>query len=317
MNFKKLMLLGSMLCSSVFANSSKPVDHILLTKDNTIILDEEISSETVAQVSVKAQELDSKLGSKDPLYLVLYTPGGSIQAGLELITFLQGLNRPVHTITQFAASMGFQTVQGLGTRYITHFGTLMAHKAYGSFRGEFPGQIDSRYVYYVKRLNELDRITAKRSKGKLSAKKLQDLYENEYWVDGFDAVKIGLADKVVNIKCDHSLNGTRTVDVESFFGSVRLYLSECPMIMGPVGVEAMIHTDKGLLSLKDFMTKGGKFKKSGSYESSYTYTENPTLKEVLAPVSMLEDLTVDIINSEVAKVREARKLKPKVVKANQ
>jgi len=202
---KKLLLTALFLLSSVAYGATE----LTLTRDNTIVLRDEVTQDSTAKVMAEAQRLDSKLKSNEPMYLVLDTPGGSIQSGLEMITFLKSLNRPVHTVTLFAASMGFQTVQGLGTRYITPFGTLMAHKARGGFQGEFPGQIDSRYVYYLKRLAELDRIAVSRSKGKYTEKTFAALYENEHWVDGFNAVQEGLADEVVGVKCDHSLNGTR------------------------------------------------------------------------------------------------------------
>lgn len=326
MNFKTLLLTGMLGLSTIaHAKKNKAVKtatstqktEIVLTSDNTLIMDDVMMDDTVAKVMAKAQELDSKLKSGYPLYLVLYTPGGSIQAGLELITFLNGLNRPVHTITQFAASMGFQTVQGLGKRYITHFGTLMAHKASGAFRGEFPGQIDSRYVYYIKRLNEMDRITASRSRGQLTVKSLQALYENEYWVDGFDAVKIGLADEVINIRCDQSLSGTRKMNIESYFGSVELTLSACPTIMGPLEVTALLHTNQGLLPLPEFLKRGGQFKDVETYtgyRSGYSEAQDLPASVNIPPVTVTEGLTLEKVNQEISKVREQRKLKPTVVK---
>lgn len=232
---------------------------ITLTSENTILLSGEMDWASTSVIMDQAQQMDAKLKSGEPIYLVLDTPGGSIQAGIEMITFLNGLNREVHTVSVFAASMGFQTVQGLGKRYITHFGTLMAHKAWGRFQGEFPGQIDSRYIYYLKKLDEIDLLTIKRSKIK-SVKELQRLYENEYWVDGFDAVKQGLADEIVTVRCDHSLSGTFYQEFHRMGYTLRVKFSKCPMILGPLSVEAMIHTNRGNISLDSFLAQGGVFK---------------------------------------------------------
>jgi ATP-dependent Clp protease protease subunit len=305
---KKLLLMFAMLASVNFTFAEDKTSELVLNSDNTIILDDEVNDETVARVTHKAQQMDSKLKSGDPIYLVLYTPGGSIQAGLEMITMLKGLNRPVHTVTLFAASMGFQTVQGLGTRYITPFGTLMAHKARGQFSGEFPGQIDSRYVYYIKRLNELDRITVSRSGGKLTEKSFKELYADEVWIDGFDAKNYGLADQVVTIKCDASLNGTRD-NILNFMGfSIKLVLSACPLIMGPLEIVPLMQTDQGLIPLNEFLAKGGSL--TGAASDPYAFSSfssasyGPAHKA--APVLTVQGLTMEKINAEVAKAKESR-----------
>src|ERR1043166_5876308 len=87
-------------------------NQIVLTKDNTVALSGEISDESAAKVVIKARELDTQLPSGYPIYLVISSPGGSIDAGLEMIDNLKTLKRPVHTVTLFGASMAFQTVQG-------------------------------------------------------------------------------------------------------------------------------------------------------------------------------------------------------------
>ena len=111
--------------------------------------------------------MDASLKSGYPIYLFLNTPGGSIQAGLELIEGLNGINRPIHTVTLFAASMGWQLVQHLGTRYVLKYGVLMSHKARGQFSGEFGGgasQMDARYGLWLKRVHIMETLQYTRGK---------------------------------------------------------------------------------------------------------------------------------------------------------
>lgn len=222
---------------------------IVLTKDNVLVMNTYFDSTSVARVAARAKELDSILPSKEPLFLVIDSGGGSIDAGIELIQNLNTLNRPIHTLTIFAASMGFHTVQGVnGLRLVTKTGTLMSHKARGGFSGEFPGQLDSRYSYYLKRVQNLDKGIVARTKGKHNAQSYASLIENEYWCDGDDCKKQGFIDYTVLATCDKSLAGNKA-EIERFIFmgvpvEIHLVFAACPTITGILEVNVLMNGEK-------------------------------------------------------------------------
>lgn len=246
-------------------------DAVVLSADNTIVLDDEMAGEVIANVILKAKELDNALdtrvnralGNKKPLYLFLNSPGGSVQAGLEMFEALDGLGRPVHTVTLFAASMAFQTAQNLGDRLILKNGVLMSHRARGGFTGEFggqsPSQMESRQALWLSRITELDKKTVERTKGKQTLESYQKQYASEMWLTGAQSVEQGYADRVVTIKCDSSLAGVNTKEV-SFFGLVIQYdVDKCPINTGPMNIRIGLRTNHGIKPLNTFKEENGGF----------------------------------------------------------
>jgi ATP-dependent Clp protease protease subunit len=262
-------------------SSNTSLKEIVLSKDNVAILDDVIEGESVSKVLTKLRELDAVNKSAYPIYLFLNTPGGSIQDGLELIEGVQGINRPVNTITLFAASMGWQTVQNLGQRYILSNGVLMSHKAKGGFSGEFGdgiSQIDSRYALWMERILQLDKQTVKRTNGKQTLASYRAQYENEMWLTGSQAVARGYADELVSVRCSKDLNGTRESKVDFFGMTIILTFSECPIITAPLSVEVIIPSNKGTMTLTAFLAKGGVFQsKSDGYYAPDLYCTDPNM----------------------------------------
>lgn len=258
-----ITLLTILAVSSCNAKANNDSDKITLDKNTTLILSDEVSDQSVAQILLKARELDAFLDEDQALYLVLNTPGGSISAGMELIDGLNALDRPVHTVTLFAASMGFQIAQGLKNRYITKNGELMSHRAYGGFKAEFggkePSQLTNRYNSWLEKIRQMDLQTVKRSKNKQTLQSYQDAYENELWISGNSAVSAGYADSVVSVKCNSSMNGTRNQEFIFFGMIINVTFSECPTITGPLAVDAKIKTNQGMMNVKNFKKHGGLF----------------------------------------------------------
>lgn len=260
----RLFLVILLMFSSLATAHGKSAKEIVLTSDNTIVLNSAFTGKSVAGLIKQAKKLDADMKSGYPIYLFLDTPGGSIQAGLELVEYLNGLNRPIHTITLFAASMGWQLLQHLGKRYVLKYAQLMSHKARGGFSGEFGGggsQVDSRYSFYLRRLNLMDQKTVDRTSGIKTLKNYQSEYDNELWLNGAEAVKHGYADEVVTVKCSKGLTGTRDTNVRFMGMSLLVQYDKCPLVTSPVGIRANIRTNKGYIDLDKFMATGGKFGK--------------------------------------------------------
>ena len=222
---------------------------IRLTKSNILIFNDYFNRKSTTELMDKARKMDADLPSGDPLFLFLYTGGGYIHYGMEMINLLSNLKRPVHTITYFAASMGFQTVQYLGTRYILRFGELMSHKARGGFYGEFGdgnSTLDSRYVHWMRKILAMDVNTVKRTKNKQTLQSYRKAYESELWLTEADAIKNGYADAIAVPECDVTLKeGTWTrsfryrLENAWVLTFVDTY-SDCPLIFSPLKMQMFL-----------------------------------------------------------------------------
>jgi len=215
---------------------------VSLSSDNLIVLNGPINDASASEAILEVRRLNDK-STKEPIYLFLATPGGEIEAGLAMVESLKGSQRPVVTITQFAASMGFQLVQQLGDRYILSSGVLMSHHARGAVSGEFGGpgisQLQSRIGMWERRVLRLDKDTVARTKGKQTLASYQSAYDHEMWVSGPEAVDQGYADEVVVVTCDKSLSGKKTKEASLLGGliHVKYKIANCPLDLSPSEIE--------------------------------------------------------------------------------
>ena len=255
------MFLGLVLVPHL-SMSKESSDTIVLTKNNMLTLNDEVKGETVSAIIAKAKELDSAMTAKTgnsnkPLYFFLNTPGGSIQAGLELTEALTGLGRPVKTVTLFAASMGFQIVQSLDERLILKNGILMSHRAAGEIEGSFggtqPSQMDSRYQLWLDRVRELDEQTVARTKGKQTYDSYTKQYADEMWLTGSKSVVQGYADRVIKIKCDKTLDGVSTHHINFLGLDIEYSLDNCPINTSPMNVH--VNAPDGKLLSKELVNE--------------------------------------------------------------
>jgi len=209
---------------------------ITLEASNTVVFRGPVTAESVGKAMAELKAISSKVSHKTPIYLVLDTPGGSVFDGLDFIDFTKALPQEVHTVTLFAASMGFQIAQNLNRRYITRNGILMSHRAsLSGLTGQIDGEFETRYRMIKRAVDYLDVRAASRMK--LSVKTYKSMIYNEYWVRGFDAPRENAADQQIMLRCGKSLDGESIEYVQSFFGMVRLTFSNCPMIRAPLKVD--------------------------------------------------------------------------------
>lgn len=216
------------------AIGTTPVATIKLTRSNTIIFRTDVDALSVAKVQKELLQKNKQLGMGEPIYLVLDTPGGDIIAGNQLIDTAKSIGRPVHTITLFAASMGFNFVQRLGKRYILPSGTLMAHRARVSgVGGQIPGEFLTAAATLYRLVLNMERQNAERLG--ISLDYYTGLVKDEYWVEGEDAVRQGAADSLAYVTCDETLDGSSYETFLTFFGPITIEWANCPAITQPLG----------------------------------------------------------------------------------
>lgn len=225
----KILPLLLLLSNVAFAKNAK----ILLTEDNCVSFNSQVTADYTAK---KTLEILNKSAKSSTIYLVLNTPGGSVTAGLAFVDAIKSLNIRVHTVTLFAASMGYQFVQELGTRYITPSGILMSHRgAVSGMAGQIPGELNSRIGLLQGILSGMSSRAAARLG--ISKQKYDAAIVNELWSFGQGAVNTKQADAVADVQCDKKLLQGKSVEsVMSFFGPVQVVYSNCPLITTPLEV---------------------------------------------------------------------------------
>ena len=206
---------------------------LILRKSNTILLSGSIDFNSVAKIMQEANRKNLKLRPGIPFYLVIDTPGGFVEAGKNLISFLQALPRKVHTLAINASSMGFHIAQNLNKRYVLKNGYYMSHniivpRISGQWGGELEAQIKNQ-----KKLSDYSNYVASKRMG-ISLKEYEKFIKNNVTIFAYEAVKLKVADEVVLARCDKSLDGT-IIGIETHPYTHKKYLvkrSECPLIKG-------------------------------------------------------------------------------------
>lgn len=238
-----------LLCLFAAFSLQAEIKTITLEEKNTVIFRSKFTGGSVAKAQTDLLRISKNLNKDENIYLVLDSPGGSVIAGMALIETAKTLPQKVHTITILAASMGYQTVQNLGTRYITPSGILMSHRAsLSGLAGQIDGEIESRLGFYKDMTNNLDIIAANRVG--LTLKDYKKLIVNEYWAGATKAVKDNHADEVAQIVCGDSLSGTIHKRVATFMGPMTVEFAKCPTIRYPVGL-----TRGSLSAYNDFLVQ--------------------------------------------------------------
>lgn len=231
---KNIMISLLVAMSTVACASGDNSEILTISEENSIVLNMPITMQTASEVNRKLLDKNDKLPKGKPIYLVLDTPGGSIDDGMKIIEVAKSLPRPVHTVSLFNASMGFIIAQHLDTRYVLLSSVMMSHRAsVNGVKGEYPGSFISRFLAIGNQLMTINSRVAERAG--LPLMRYLDLTANELWMGPEESIKLKFADKKVILRCDKSLKGyneAQEIDLGIF--SVKVKFHKCPLIAAPV-----------------------------------------------------------------------------------
>ena len=129
----------------------------------------------------------------------------------------------------------------------------------------------------------------------------QKEYASEMWLTGSQSVSEGYADRVVSLRCDSSLNGVTTKNINLMGLSISYDLDNCPLNSAPMNVRVNIATKDGRkLSLSQFLSEGGSFGQS-CYDMAVTDKKKVcaldtslTLEKV---ISVADDVRESLLNA--------------------
>lgn len=207
---------------------------ILLTENNHALLRDQVTEDSVAAVIERLSLVINKRGILTyPIYLVLDTPGGSVDAGFRLYEFLKTYNN-VHTITIGSYSMGAVLVEMLpGERLIVETGTIMFHRMAVMYGRHIPiHQVDSRTKYLLGQEQLVIRKIAQRTG--IDIKELQAMIDADLYMGSEEAVQKNFIDRVVPVRCSKQLldkKASRTIPGGGFLPDITIERSACPLAL--------------------------------------------------------------------------------------
>lgn len=167
-----------------------------LLEDRIIFLGEDVNEHTANVVVAQLLHLANEDSKKD-IQLYINSPGGSVYDGLAIYDTMQYIKPNVATYgIGLQASMGaFLLSSGTkGKRFLLPNSRVMIHQPSAGTQGKVSDmEISLRESLRIKKL--LHEILAKNTGQKLS--KIEKDADRDYWMDASEAVKYGLADKVI------------------------------------------------------------------------------------------------------------------------
>jgi ATP-dependent Clp protease, protease subunit len=167
-----------------------------LLKERVVFLVGPVTETTANLIVAQMLFLESENPDKD-IFFYINSPGGAVSAGLAVYDTMQFIKPHVSTLCiGQAASMGALLLAAgeKGKRYCLPNSRIMIHQPLGGFQGQASDvEIHAREILYIK--NRLNEILARHT-GQPIERIAKDT-DRDYFHSGEEAVKYGLADKVL------------------------------------------------------------------------------------------------------------------------
>lgn len=167
-----------------------------LLEDRIVYLGEDVNPHTANLIIAQLLFLESKDPDKD-VTLYINSPGGRVYDALGIYDTMKFIKCDVSTvgIGMQASAAAFLLSSGTkGKRYILPNATVMVHQPSSGTSGKVTDQeIDLKESLRIKR--RLEQIMAENT-GQKQAKLHEDM-ERDYWMEAEEAVKYGIADKII------------------------------------------------------------------------------------------------------------------------
>lgn len=168
-----------------------------LLRDRIIFLGQDVNEHTANLVVAQMLFLENEDPNKDIIFYI-NSPGGSVYDAFAIYDTMQFVKPDIQTVgigVQASAAAFLLSSGAKGKRLLLPHGTVMIHQPSSGTRGKVSDmEIDLKEGLRLKHL--LNEIMA-RNTGQ-PVKKITDDMEKDYWMSAQEAVKYGLADKVID-----------------------------------------------------------------------------------------------------------------------
>lgn len=190
-------LVTLLLSTSAFAGGKavKKFDRVNINEDRLLVLKGDVRDLSVDPI-VNDMVSMSKEDSKANIFLVINTNGGSIEAGMRLVTTMRSITTPVLCLIDSKAySMGAVIATFCTRTYVHKNASLMFHEASYSVQGP-ESIIPSRVEATVKYLKQFHTDVARRLG--MSFETYREKIRDEWWLTPEEAVRAGVAHAVID-----------------------------------------------------------------------------------------------------------------------
>ena len=167
-----------------------------LLNDRIIIINEAIDDNMMGVIVSQLLYLDAD-DHEEPIHLYISSPGGSVMSGLAILDTMNLIEAPVHTYAMgLVASMAalLFACGEPGERKILPNAEVMIHQPLGGYQGQ-ASDIEIHANHILKLKAKLNKIIADAT-GQ-SVKTVTKETERDNYFDAQEAIKFGLADKLI------------------------------------------------------------------------------------------------------------------------
>ena len=180
------------------AISSKPlikypeVD-LVIDGNRVISIDGPINDSSAAEF---IYDMNQKDNGKDPIYIIISSPGGKILSGLDMIKRMETSDSPVICVVdKYAASMAAIFAASCPVLVVHKYAVIMFHEYAGGMQGtrkELKSQMQVAEAIWNAIVKDMSK------KMNLTEAEFRRRSAEDWWFNGYEAARMGFARAVVN-----------------------------------------------------------------------------------------------------------------------